>query len=190
MTIASVAAPRKNPFELQLSKLPFAAAPVTVLLLSFWGLATPAAAQTVSAGSVSGQAGTAVDLKINFTAGTAGIATLQFDLAFPSSLSLVSTTAGVAATSAGKIANGSAISGGVRILLYGFNQNLIGSGEVAIIRLNIAAGTPPGNIAVTVGTIVASDALGLNVATSGTNGSVTVAVQSDATEIRLQWRRQ
>ena len=182
MTIVSaMAALRKNPLIFQRSRLPFAAAAVTIWLLAFWWIAPPAAAQTVSVGSVSGQAGTGVDLKVNFTAGTAGIATLQFDLAYPSSLSLVSTTTGVAAATAGKSANGSAISGGVRVLLFGLNQNLIGSGEVAVIRLNIAAGTPPGNIAVTVANIVASNALGLNVTTAGTNGSVTVAGQGDTT---------
>ena len=152
-----------------------------ILLFACWILPSQAYAQTITVGSVSGQAGTAVDLRVNFTAGATGVATLQFDLAFPSSLSLVSTTTGSAATSAGKSANGSTISGGVRVLIFGLNQNLIGSGEVAIIRLNIAAGTPPGTIAVAIGNIVASDALGLNVVVSGIAGSVTVAGQGDTT---------
>ncbi len=181
MNASAVAAPRKSLFIFQVLKLPFAAAAGMIWLLACWILPPQAFAQTITVGSVSGQAGTAVDLRVNFTAGATGVATLQFDLAFPSSLSLVSTTTGSAATSAGKSANGSAISGGVRVLIFGLNQNLIGSGEVAIIRLNIAAGTPPGTIAVAIGNIVASDALGLNVAVSGIGGSVTVSGQGDTT---------
>jgi hypothetical protein len=181
MNASAEAVPRKSPFIFQVLINPLAAAAWMILLLTFWILPIQAAAQTISVGSVSGQAGTAVDLRINFTAGATGVATLQFDLAFPSSLSLVSTTTGAAATSAGKSANGSTISGGVRVLIFGLNQNLIGSGEVVIVRLNIAAGTPPGTIAVTIGNIVASDALGLNVTASGTSGSVTVAGQGDVT---------
>ena len=172
---------RRCPFIFRVLPLPFAAAAGMILLLACWILPPQAFAQTITVGSVSGQAGTAVDLKINFTAGAAGVATLHFDLAFSPSLSMVSTTTGSAATGAGKNAIGSAISGGVRVLIFGLNQNPIGSGEVAIIRLNIAAGTPPGTIAVAIGNIVASDALGINVAASGTGGSVTVSKPSDTT---------
>jgi len=180
MTIAPAArALRKNYFDLCHARIPSAAAAVMMVLMALLWLTPHAAAQAVSVGSASGQAGTTVDLSINFAAGTTGIATLQFDLAFSSSLTLVSTTAGTAATSAGKSATGSAIPGGVRVLLFGLNQNLIGSGELAIIRFNIVTGTPPGSIPVGISNIVASDALGANVTTSGTGGSITVAGQSD-----------
>jgi hypothetical protein len=137
-------------------------------------LPAPAGAQTVGVGTSSGLPGTAVDLSIGFSAGAQGIATLQFDLTLPYALTPVSTLTGAAAVAAGKSASGSASSGGMRILIFGLNQNAIGSGEVAVVRLTIAAGTPASSLEVTVGNIVASDALGNNVAASGTGGSVVV----------------
>src|SRR5882724_6545693 len=66
-----------------------------------------AATPAVSVGSVTGNAGAAVDLSVTFTAGSTNVSTLQFDLTFPSALSYVSVTTGSAATAAGKSASGS-----------------------------------------------------------------------------------
>jgi hypothetical protein len=143
-------------------------------------LPAPAGAQTVNVGTSSGPPGTAVDLSIGFVAGAHGVATMQFDLTLPSALAAVSTSTGAASAAAGKSASGSAVSGGMRILIFGLNQNAIGPGEVAVVHLAIAAGTPASSLAVTVVNIVASDALGNNVATGGTGGSVVVTAVQDA----------
>jgi len=111
---------------------PFACVLVLVALLP-----AQVFAQSLSVGSASGLAGTAVDLPVSFSPGATPVVTIQFDLTFPSSLSYVSTTTGAAATAAGKSASGSSISGGVRVLIFGLNQTAIGSGQIAIVRLNI-----------------------------------------------------
>ncbi len=146
-------------------------AAVAVILAS-----VEAAAQTptVSAGTAKGNAGTTVDLSVNFTAGSTAVSSLQFDLMFPSALSYVSSSTGPAAAAAGKNVAGGAIAGGVRVIIFGFNQTPIGSGVVTTVQLAIAAGTKPGIVSVTVGGLSASDPSGALVSLSGSGGSVTV----------------
>ncbi|MFN8008610.1 MAG: fibronectin type III domain-containing protein [Terriglobia bacterium] len=135
----------------------------------------------LSVGTASGNPGTSVDLTVSFTAGSTGVSTLQFDLTFPSSLSYVSTATGAAASAAGKSASGSSISGGARVLVFALGTTSIGSGAVAIVRLNIASGTNPAAIPVGITGIVAADASSNSVPTSGTGGSVTVSSMGDTT---------
>ena len=82
-----------------------------------------------------GAAGSSVTIPVAFSSGSTGVSTLQFDLTYSSSLSCVTPssdiTTGSAATAAGKSATGSAITGGVRVIIYGMNVNTIGSGVVA-----------------------------------------------------------
>jgi hypothetical protein len=87
----------------------------------------------------------------------------------------LSVTTGSAAAAARKSASGSAIVGGVRILVFGLNQNTIGSGSVAVVRLNIASGTAPATLSVGITGISASSPTGAAVATNGVGGSVTVS---------------
>ena len=136
-----------------------------------------AVAQTagISVGTTSGGAGTSVDLPVSFTAGGTGVSTLQFDLTLPSSLSYVSVTTGSAAATAGKSASGNAIAGGARVVIFGLNQNTIGSGSIAIVRLGIASGTAPATLSVGITGISASSPAGVAVATQGVGGSVTVS---------------
>lgn len=134
---------------------------------------------TLTVGTGSGVAGTSVDLAVNFVAGGASVSTMQFDLTLPSGFSLGGITTGSAAVAAGKNANDSAIPGGVRVLIFGLNQNAIGSGPVVVVSLNIAADSPLGTLPVGITGIVASDPLGYSVATSGSGGSVSVTAASD-----------
>ena len=129
---------------------------------------------TISVGTTSGAAGTAVDLPVSFTAGGTGVSTLQFDLTLPASLSYASVATGSAAISAGKSASGNAITGGVRVLIFGLNQNTVGSGSIAVVRLNIASGTAPATLPVGITGISASSPSGTAVSTNGAGGSVTV----------------
>jgi len=150
-----------------------------ILFLSVLGFSPAmAVAQTptvTTVGAISGFAGTSVDLPVNFTAGGTGVSTLQFDLTLPASLSYVSVTTGSAAATAGKSASGSTITGGVRVLIFGLNQNPIGSGSIAVVRLNIASGTAPATLAVGVTGISASSPTGTAVSTNGVGGAVTVS---------------
>ena len=157
------------------------ASSLTVIWLAGLSSIAFAAAPAVSVGSVTGSAGAAVDLAVAFTAGSTAVSTLQFDLTFPSALSYVSVTTGSAATAAGKSASGSIIAGGVRVLVFGLNQNAIGSGSIATVRLNIAGGTTPGALTVGITGLVASDPAGTGVTTNGSGGAVTVSAPADTT---------
>ena len=110
-----------------------------------------------------------------FYCGSTGVSTLQFDLALPASLSYVSVATGAAAATAGKSASGSTIAGGVRVLIFGLNQNTVGSGSIAVVRLNIVSGTAPATLPVGIAGIVAASSSGDPVSTTGAGGSVTVS---------------
>jgi cohesin domain-containing protein/purple acid phosphatase-like protein len=141
------------------------------------------ASPSVKIGSVSGGAGSAVDLPVTFTPGDTDVSTLQFDLSLPASLSYVSVATGSVATTAGKSASANTISGGVRVLVFGLNQTPIGSGSIVTIRLSIAGNTVPGILAVGIAGTVASDPDGNAVATTGIDGSVTASTPSDTTTL-------
>ncbi|MGB7621819.1 MAG: fibronectin type III domain-containing protein [Terriglobia bacterium] len=134
---------------------------------------------TLTVGTGSGVAGTSVDLAVNFVAGGASVSTMQFDLTLPPGFSLGGIATGSAAVAAGKTANDSTIPGGVRVLIFGLNQNAIGSGPVVVVSLNIAGNSAFGTFPVGITGIVASDPLGYSVATAGSGGSVSVTAASD-----------
>ncbi len=142
----------------------------------------PAAAQSRSAslavGSVSGADGASVDLPVTLTAGSTGIASLQFDLALPAQLTYVSTGAGAASSSAGKEVSDFNNAGTLRVLVFSVSQSIIGSGEVAIVRLSIPSGTVPGEYTVGINGIVASDVDGKSVPISGSSGAVLLTPRS------------
>jgi hypothetical protein len=125
-------------------------------------------------GSATGSAGAPVDLPVSFTAGATPVSTVQFDLTLPSSLSYVSVTTGSSAAAAGKSAQANGNSSGVRVLVFGLNQTAIGSGPIAIVRLNVASGTAAGTVPVGISGIVASDPGALAVPVSGIGCSVAV----------------
>ena len=157
-----------------------------VCLVVFLGLGVPSHAfaqvPVVSAGSVSGAPGTAVDLPVNLTAGATAVSTIQLDLALPTGVSFVSVNTGGAATAAGKSASASAIPGGIRLLVFGLNQNAIASGTLATLHLSIASGLASGSKTVAISGIVAADPAGDNVTTTGLSGTVVV---SGATTTKL-----
>ena len=152
-----------------------------ILAGSIFSLSADALAQSLTVGTDSALPGNDVDIAINFTAGATDISTIQLDLTFSGALSYVSTTTGSAASNAGKSASGSTIAGGVRVLVFGLNQNAVGSGAIAVVRLHIASGTAPGVLPISIGGISASDPLGNAVSLGGSSGSVTVNGTPDNT---------
>jgi hypothetical protein len=106
---------------------------------------------------------------------------MQFDLQFPSTLTYVSTATGAAASAAQKSATGTSITGGVRVLIFGINQNAIGNGVVAAVRVAIGGAASPGTIPVTLAGVTASDPGGIAVPLVLTNGAVTVIPPADIT---------
>jgi hypothetical protein len=133
-----------------------------------------AAGGTLTVGTVSGNPGTPVTLAVALTAGSTGFTSLQFDLGFASTLTYVSTASGAASTAASKMVSGSAVAGGMRVVVMGLNQTAIGSGEIAIVQLTIASSAPAGAIPVSISNIVASDKDAQSVSVDGVGGTVTV----------------
>ena len=131
-----------------------AAAKIAACLLLLSGFAK---AQSISVATASGNPGSNVDLPITFTPGATAVAGMQFDLAYSSPVTYVSISTGSAAQSAGKTASANLIGGSVRVLIFGFNANAIGMGEVAVIRYNIAAGANYQVVPITVSGAQATD---------------------------------
>lgn len=158
---------------------------VPVFLSLVWGacLLPDGLGQTpvLGAGSVTGGPGNAITIPVVFTPGATPVGALQFDLAYSSTATYASTSAGPAAGAAAKSAVGSNVRGGLRVIVFGVNQNPIPSGIVARVKLKIAAGAGPGSMSVLIGGIVASDASARSVGVSGKNGSITIVVPADTT---------
>ncbi len=152
-----------------------------MIMLTFCSTGAMAQTAAVTVGTASGLPGATVTLPVAFTAGTTSVSTLQFDLAFSASVTYSGTSSGAAATAANKEAQGNAITGGVRILVFGLNTNSIGSGTVANIQLTISGSASAGTTPVTISGVVASASNATAVTTTSTNGSVTVQATADTT---------
>ena len=109
-------------------------------------LPCPALAQppTLAVDRVVGLPGTSVDVGIYLTAGASAVSSLQFDLTFATSwISFVSAVPGPAANAAAKDLITAATSSGARVVIFGLNQNVVGTGPVAVMRLMISAAPNP-----------------------------------------------
>jgi hypothetical protein len=158
-----------------------ALAPVFLVatLVSFVAPAMAQSGAVLSTGSASGFAGAEVDLSVTLNPATAPVSALQFDLQWSGALTHVSTATGAAATAAGKAVSAMDAARGVRVLIFGMNQNAIGRGAVAVVHLSIGAAAPPGTIPLTMANIVASDGIGTPVSVTTDGGSVNVLGPQD-----------
>lgn len=120
--------------------------------------------------------GNSVDVLVSLSTGTTGVSSLQFDMILPSGVIYQSVSDGAASVAAGKTATGAVITGGARVLVFGINQNSIGTGSVALVRLGVAVQTPTGSKTLTLSNLGASDPAGNNVVITGTNGVIAVTV--------------
>jgi hypothetical protein len=145
-----------------------------IALPTFFPCPVLAVSPTLAVDKVAGLPGTSVDVAIGLTPGATAVSSLQFDVVVPSSLAWVSTAAGAAASSAGKEVSSAALPGGVRVIVFGLNQNSIGAGTVAVVRLQIAPGTPAGTLTLGTAGMTGSTPDGNAVPVTGTSGSVTV----------------
>ncbi len=142
----------------------------------------PVEAQTISVGNGSGLPGASVDLAVSFAPGATPVSSLQFDLTFPSSLTYTRVNPGAAANAAGKSVSGAAVAGGMRVVVFGFNQSAIGSGIIAVVTLGISPGAAPAPVSVSIASVDASDPAGIRVpGVSGSGGTVTIIGSADTT---------
>lgn len=155
----------------------------SILFLSplLLGAASAMAAPTLTGGSVSGSAGTDVDLVINFNPTTNAVASLQFALTLPTNISTVSATAGAAATNAGKQLATNPSGNSWNFIIFGLNTTSINSGVIATARLHIASNAPAGNITIPITNALYVDANGSAIAAgTTTNGTITVTAVTQA----------
>ena len=130
---------------------------------------------SLTAGAASGIAGTNVTVPVTHSAGSAGIAGVQFDIPLPTGVAYVSVDAGQAALDAGKSVQGNVTSGNLRVIVFGVNQTIIGSGELARVNFHLDAALPTSVVPVQLTAVVATDAGGNNVSfDTSTDGSINV----------------
>jgi hypothetical protein len=124
------------------------------------------------AGTVAGQPGATLTLPLSFVKGPMAVAGLQTEFVIPSSFTVTGITAGPAAVAANKSVQ-LAINGGVaRIIIFGLNQDMIGSGVVANLTLRSLATTPRGTYKIPLRNSVSSDAAGGSLLIFETSGAV------------------
>ena len=134
-----------------------------------------AAGATLSLDAVSGQAGTTVDIPIQFNPGTNAVSAIQMNLLLPTAVTAVSATGGSAANAAGKSVSTNVSGTTWTFLIFGLNQTAIGAGTLATARVTIAPGTLDGNLIIAVANPVFVDPNGVSIPSgSNTNGVLTV----------------
>lgn len=118
-------------------------APFALLLSALCFAGTAWALPTLTVGTVSGQAGTAVNLPVSFDPGEAAVTDVEFDLTLPTYVTPGTVTPGAILTSAGKSIGANLVGPQWRFLVFGMNQNHIGKGELLTAQIKVAPGTAP-----------------------------------------------
>ena len=114
-----------------------------------------------------------VDLDV---AGSEEIASLQLDLQFDNRLAVVDVQAGSVATAADKsVAWNSQSNGTARVLLYGMNQSVIGSGQVLQLIFDVQSDAVSGQSDISADSLSASSPVGGNIALGAQSGHVDIS---------------
>jgi hypothetical protein len=132
----------------------------------------------ITVGSTTQLAGSTFEVPIYFTSGIVDVSCLQFDLNLPAGLTspippLVTTGLAAAEASKDSLA-GNPKSGVIRILIYGLNQNAIGNGPLAFVRMNAGKEISPEVLSIGISGLVCSDAYANPVQASGVPGLLNV----------------
>jgi uncharacterized protein (TIGR03437 family) len=125
-------------------------------------------------GTASGNAGQTVNLSVELQTQGAQIAGLQFDILCDRSALTLSAAAGTAASAAGKSVTSNLLPGGMRVLIVGLNQTLIGDGSVVNLSISIASGARSGNYPLTITGASGADPSGQSISVSAASGAVVV----------------
>jgi hypothetical protein len=141
------------------------------LLLLLPALSFPA---TIALDTITGSPGGTVAMSLELVAGGDGLAAIQVDVLVNAPIAFVSASKGASAEAAQKEVSTSAIEGGVRLLIYGLNQNLFEDGVVANLTFSIAAGTADGDYPVVLANPFGSDENGASVPLYTDNGTIQV----------------
>jgi uncharacterized protein (TIGR03437 family) len=148
--------------------------PLTGLTL-LWGMAACLSAQQLTLGTVSKGAGQTASLSVQLATAGVGISALQFDLLYNPNVLTITPVLGAMASAAGKsMSTNSVAANDLRVLIVGFNQTLIGNGDVTDLTIQIAANATPGSYPLAFSAQSASNPSGASIALGATNGAITV----------------
>jgi hypothetical protein len=137
--------------------------------------ALASAAPNLTVGSVSGQAGTTVNLPITFDPTTSAVAGIQFNVTLPAGVTPSTVTAGAIITAASKNINTNLVGNVWTVIVFGVNQTTIGSGTLLTVAVTIPAGTALGPLSLPLSSVVYTDANAQSIAAgTNTNGTITV----------------
>lgn len=132
-------------------------------------------AASITAGSVSAQAGESVtvDISLALEAGEL-VAGMQFDLHYPAPVaSLIEISPGPSATQSAKLVSSNPLgSGRHRVIVAGINQSPIPVGSVVVVRFLLSTTVPPGSHPLTLAGVVLSDPGGRRVPSTIQNGAL------------------
>lgn len=142
----------------------------------------PVGAQTpqavLSVGSASGYPGqTGISVTVSLTSlGGAQVSAINFDLQFDDSrVSVVAATQGSAASAAGKSLTWNLSSAGrIRVMIFGFNTDVIGDGPVAVVTFNVLANATPGTFPLRLTNVAIADPGAGGIDPISSDGSFTV----------------
>jgi hypothetical protein len=130
---------------------------------------------TLTMGSVSGQAGTSVNVPVSFNPNGSAVTGIQFSLTVPAGVSTGTVTPGAIVTSAGKGVSDSLTGNTWTFIVFGLNQTTIASGSLMTLQMPIAASTAAGAKSLALSGVVYTDANGVSIpAGTNTNGTLTV----------------
>jgi hypothetical protein len=140
--------------------------------------ATISWAGTVTLGNADAASGdTALEVPLHFIAESGEeVAGIQVDIFFDgAALEITAAYDGASAIAADKDVRLNLLDDNtVRIIVAGFNQNVLSDGEVASIEFSISTDAAPGTYPVVLEELLLSDPFGQNISSTAVNGSITV----------------
>jgi hypothetical protein len=140
-------------------------------------LSTISTSGSIVLGSTTTLAGGIVTLPVTLNTSTSVVSALQLDINLPAGVTFVAATPGSSLIAATKNSPASLSGSRLRWAIYGMNFNAIPAGPLLSIRLQVAPGTPAGNLSVPITTLVISNANGQTV-TGMANTGATITVQA------------
>jgi hypothetical protein len=136
-------------------------------------ITTPATnAPTLSVGSVTGQAGTSVNVPLSFNPNAGAVTGIQFSLTVPAGVSTGAVTPGAVVTNAGKGVSSNLIGNTWTFIVFGLNQTPIASGSLMTLQMPIGANTAAGNLPLSLSGVVYTDANGLSIPAGVSTGGI------------------
>ena len=149
------------------------------VLIALGVITQPVFAQqtTISLGSSSSSPGGSAAINLTLTtSGGVQPAGIQWTMNYPAAdISSVNVVAGASATAAGKSVTCSSSSGSTMCILFGLNSNVVGSGVAATATFNISGATKDSLATIQIAGVMASDANGTVIPSSGTGGAISIA---------------